>query len=131
MWNSLRAYFRHTHTQSGEVPLSNSSRLNHGYVRITSSVKDMTIPKCGLTDNPTPWRRVFLQMVTVIQLIPTVMEPEVHYRVQKSLPLVPYTSPYESGTSHPISLRSILILFYSCFGLPRGVSPSGFLIKIL
>jgi hypothetical protein len=39
----------------------------------------------------------------------------------------PYPEPYKSNPSHPISLRSILILStHLRLGLPRGLFPSGF-----
>jgi len=50
-------------------------------------------------------------------------DPEIYYRIHKSLPTVPtlsYTIPLQ--TSHPISWRSILIL---CSQLHQGL-PSGF-----
>jgi hypothetical protein len=37
----------------------------------------------------------------------------------------------QSIPPHPISLRSILILFSHCLGLPSGLFPSGFPTKIL
>jgi hypothetical protein len=56
--------------------------------------------------------------------------PEVHYRVHKSPPLVPILSHIDPP--HPYSLRFILILSTNLrFGLPSGLFPSGFLTNIL
>jgi hypothetical protein len=50
--------------------------------------------------------------------------PKVHYR--------PYPEADQSNPSHPISLRSILILStHLCHGLPSGLFPSNFPINIL
>jgi hypothetical protein len=53
--------------------------------------------------------------------------PKFHYRVHKSLPLVPILSQINhSIPPHPISLRSILILYsHLRLGLPSGLFPSG------
>jgi hypothetical protein len=44
----------------------------------------------------------------------------------------PYPDPEQSNPSHPISLRSILILStHLCYGLPSGLFPSGVPTNIL
>jgi len=57
---------------------------------------------------------------------------QVHYCVHKSLPLVTTVSNTQSTTYNPVSLSSILILhFHLYLGLPSGLFPSCFTIKML
>jgi len=59
--------------------------------------------------------------------------PKVHYRVHKTSPhwSQSWARCIHSSPSHPISLRSILISFHLCLGLPSGLFLSGFPNKIL
>jgi hypothetical protein len=71
-----------------------------------------------------------------IQVLPSILwNPKVHYCIHKSNPLVRILSrinPIQSIPSHPISLRSILMLStYLRLGLPSGLFPSGFPPNIL
>jgi hypothetical protein len=71
-----------------------------------------------------------------IQEIPRILwNQKVHYRVHKSPPLVPILSqinPIHPIPSHPISLRSTLILSaHLRLGLPTGLLHSAFPISIL
>jgi hypothetical protein len=68
-----------------------------------------------------------------IQELPSILwTPKVHYRVQKSPPLVPILSQTNPVHTTPSYLRSILILFtHLCLGLPSGLFPSGFPTNIL
>jgi hypothetical protein len=68
------------------------------------------------------------------QELPSILwNPEIHYRVHKSPPLVlSWARSIESIPSHPIALRSILILStHLRLGLPSGLLPSGFPTNIL
>jgi hypothetical protein len=64
------------------------------------------------------------------QKFPSILwNPKVHYHVHWSLS---WARPIQSIQSHPISLRSILILpTYLRLGLPSGLIPSGFPTNIL
>jgi hypothetical protein len=75
------------------------------------------------------YRRLFSKASYKIPLL--LWDSKVHYRVYKRLPPVLILSRrIQSAVSHPISLRSILILSsYPYLGLPNGLFPSGFLIK--
>jgi hypothetical protein len=66
------------------------------------------------------------------QELPSILQnPKDHYRVHKSPPLVP-TEPDQSNPSHPISLKSILMLStHLHLGLPSGLYPSGIPTNIL
>jgi hypothetical protein len=79
----------------------------------------------------TPWNCVLLQKPPVPQLLknfpPFLWNPKVHCHVHKSLPLVPTLN-----HPHPIYLTTILILSsHLRLGLPSGLFPYGFPIKIL
>jgi hypothetical protein len=66
------------------------------------------------------------------ELLNILWNPNVHYRVNKSLPLVPILSRIQSIAAHPVSLTSIIILFsHLRLGFPSGLFPSGFPAKIL
>jgi hypothetical protein len=70
------------------------------------------------------------------QELPSILwNAKVHYRVHKSPPLVPILNqinPIHTIPSHPISLRSILIMStHLHLGLPSGLFPSGFPTNIL
>jgi hypothetical protein len=76
-----------------------------------------------------PWET---DSLSFSQEIPRLLwNPKVHYRVHNSPPLVPILNQMRPvNTSHPVSLRSILIL--SCrLSLTHGLFPSGFPTKIL
>jgi hypothetical protein len=75
-----------------------------------------------------------LPIVQPFRKIPAIWRNmKVHHRVHKSPPLVPILShSIQTIPSHPISLRSILILStHLRLGLPSGLFPSGFPTNIL
>jgi hypothetical protein len=57
------------------------------------------------------------------------MEPEVHYRVHNSPPLVPILS--QINPVHTTPSYVLILSFHLRLGLPSGLFPSGFPIKIL
>jgi hypothetical protein len=60
------------------------------------------------------------------------MEPEGSLPYSQEPSTGPYSEPDQSNPSHPISLRSILILYtYLRLGLPSGLFPSRFHTNIL
>jgi hypothetical protein len=60
------------------------------------------------------------------------MEPEGSLPCSQEPSTGPYPEPEQSNPSHPISLRSILILFIHLHrGLPSGLFPSGFRTNIV
>jgi hypothetical protein len=68
------------------------------------------------------------------QELPKILwNPNVHYRVHNSTPLVHILSQTNPVyTTHPIYLRSIVIqCTHLCLGLPCGLFPSGFPTNIL
>jgi len=67
------------------------------------------------------------------KILPLLWKPKVHYHVHNSLPLALFSArPIQSATSHPISLRSILILSsHPRLVLPSGLFCSSFSTKIL
>jgi hypothetical protein len=62
------------------------------------------------------------------QELPNILwNPKVHYRVHKSLPLIPILSQINPVHTIPSYLRPTSILFtHLCLGLPSGLFPSGF-----
>ena len=91
----------------------------------------------SLTYFLTPWCRVLLEKLTVLQ--PVKKFPAFHgtRRFITALTSVrqlslSWASPIQSTYPHPTSWRSILILStHLCLGLPSGLLPSGFPSKIL
>jgi hypothetical protein len=56
--------------------------------------------------------------------------PNVHYRVHTSTPLVPTLSQIQSKPPHSLSPRSTLLSTHRCLGLPNGLFPSAFVLCI-
>ena len=96
---------------------------------------------CGLADSHiyllTPWCRVFLEKLTVLQLV---KKFHVFHGTRKFITALTsvrhlslsWASPIQSIYPHPTSWRSILILStYLYLGLPCGLLPSGFPTKTL
>jgi hypothetical protein len=105
-----------TKMQNGDVCLfaylvSEITNLNHSLMEVSPSWEAAT---CAPT-----------------QELPSILwNPNIHYRVHKSPPLVPILNqinPIHTIPSNPISLRSILILStHLRLGLTSGLFPSGF-----
>jgi len=94
-------------------------------------------PTDRLTDQLTPWSRFFLGKLTVTQIV---KKFPASYRTKMVIILfttlhqwfLSQTRCIQFIPSHPISLRTILILYSKlCVGLPSGIFPSSFPNKIL
>ena len=84
------------------------------------------------THSLTPWCRVLLEKLTVLQLVKKfpafLWNPKVHYPLTSVRHLsLSWASPIQSTYPHPTSWRSIPILYtHLCLGLPSGLFPSSF-----